>query len=554
MSGDHRWIRVPIGEGAEPYLTVKFARKVLVVARTVTTTVWLLDFLEEVFGDDTRVQVLFTVEDDHPSVYHEGARALLREVGAAVVPWDQARATSFDVVICSTHTGSLEQLRGPLFITPHGPGFGKPASVRPGGSVPLARRLDDSGGYYETTVVLSHASQAALFDQSIDAVRLLVAGDPAYDRLRASVHRRPALRAAFGARESQMLVVHSSTWGPGAQLALLPDLAMRLRAELPVDRAQVAIIIHPNIWFGHGPWQVRAWLRTAREAGVLLVPPRGDEWRAAIVAADVAVVDHGSVGFYAAAIGRPVLRAGFAEEYLMPDAPLRELGSLAPELDLGRPAEAQLRETIDHHDPSRYAAAIERMFESSTNAVGVMRDAIYEQIDLAPPTRQARSLAVSRPEFDLTQVTAHVVTGEVLASRDPERLQVKLARCPAVLDADTGIGHAVELGMTLPRGGGDTSSSTRWKPTPHCSNPQPLCCAATSRPRTPRPTKGGQRGRSPVCLGAAWPRRSATTSRAYSRERAPRSSRDGSRCPTAQATPTTACSRPSPTSSTSPGS
>src|SRR5919205_1393894 len=165
MRGDEsRWVRVPIGEGSEPYVSVPFVRTVLVVARTVTTTVWLLDFLAEVFGDDPRVQVLFTVEDERPSVYHQGARDLLRDIGAAVVPWSQACATPFDLAICSTHTGSLEHLRSPLFITPHGPGFGKPASVRPGGEVPLP--IDEAcnrSARPRTTVVLAHPDQAALF-------------------------------------------------------------------------------------------------------------------------------------------------------------------------------------------------------------------------------------------------------------------------------------------------------------------------------------------------------------------------------------------------------
>jgi hypothetical protein len=60
------WIRVPVGEGSAPYLSVPFVRKVLIVARTVTTTEWLLDFLPEIFPDP-RVQLLFTVEDEAPS-------------------------------------------------------------------------------------------------------------------------------------------------------------------------------------------------------------------------------------------------------------------------------------------------------------------------------------------------------------------------------------------------------------------------------------------------------------------------------------------------------
>jgi hypothetical protein len=143
-------------------------------------------------------------------------------------------------------------------------------------------------------------------------------------------------------KPGQRLVVCSSTWGPGAQLGLLPGLARRLAGELPADEFKVAMIIHPNIWFGHGPWQARVWLRTATEAGVVLVPPRGDEWRAAVLASDVLIADHGSVGFYGMAIGRPLLRASFGEQYLRADAPLAELAQLAPELELADPLAAQL--------------------------------------------------------------------------------------------------------------------------------------------------------------------------------------------------------------------
>jgi hypothetical protein len=437
------WARVPIGDGSEPYVSIRFVRTVLVVARTVTTTVWLLDFLGEMFGDDHRVQVLFTVEDDRPSVYHQAARDLLREIGAAVVPWPQACATRFDLAICSTHTGSLERLRSPLFITPHGPGFGKPASVRPGGEVPVP--LDACPGRASsTTVVLSHSNQAELFASRSSNVRLLVAGDPAYDRLCASTRHASRYRAAFGLRQGQRLAVLASTWGPGAQLGALPDLAIRLREELGVDEWRVAMIIHPNIWFGHGPWQVRTWLRTAREAGVLLVPPRGDEWRAAIVAADVVIADHGSVGFYAAAIGRPVLRASFGDEYLEADAPLAELGRLAPEVDLSKPLASQLLCTVTDHDPERYVGAVDRMFARGGAAVQIMRDAAYEIIGLDPPFVPARVLAVGVPELDVPVATAHVVTGDVDGATDPSRVTIALTRRPAVLgynpDPPAGLG------------------------------------------------------------------------------------------------------------------
>jgi len=448
------WVRVPVGEGSTPYVSVPFTRTVLVVARTVTTTVWLLDFLEEVFGDDSRVQLLFAVEDEAPSVYHEAARVLLKDVGVPVLPWAQACATNFDLAVCSTQNGSLEHLRSPLFITPHGPGFGKPASVRPGGAVPVPVRegwRDQS--VPATTVVLSHPEQAALFTGAPDGVRLLVAGDPAYDRLSASAPRRSRYRRAFDLKLGQRLVVCSSTWGPGAQLGAIPDLAVRLAGELPVDEYRIAMIIHPNIWFGHGPWQVRAWLRAAREAGVVLVPPRGDEWRAAILACDLVVADHGSVGFYAVAIGRPLLRASFAEQYLRSDAPLAKIAQIAPELSLNRALRSQLEEAIDEHDPAHYRDLVDRMFAQPGESVRIMRDAIYQMIGLDPQGPSPRVLAVTDPHIDMPPVGSHIVTGDVTYDGS-DQIAVTVRRVPAGLDAAQGGRVTATAGFGGGGGGG----------------------------------------------------------------------------------------------------
>jgi hypothetical protein len=457
MSNDRRdWLRVPIGEGSGPYVTVPFTRTVLVIARTLTTTVWLLDFLEELFADDPRVHVLFTIEDTAPSVYHEGARSLLDEVGARVLPWAQACATVFDLAICSTQNGSFQELRSPLFITPHGPGFGKPASVRSGGQVP--RPIRDSWrdpSVPATTIVLSHPHQAALFDSDTADVDLLVAGDPAYDRLLASVPRRPRYRRAFGMRPGQRLVLCSSTWGPGAQLGILPGLACRLAGELPVDEFKVAMIIHPNIWFGHGPWQVRVWLRTATEAGVVLVPPRGDEWRAAVLASDLLIADHGSVGFYGMAIGRPLLRASFGESYLRADAPLAELAQLAPELELAEPLAGQLERSIAGHDPTRYRHLVDRMFDKSGLAVSIMRKAIYGLIGL-PAGASGGTHAVSESVIPMNTAHSHVVTGGV-GGDDLARPVVAVRRLPAAVDHEQSAGpgaRSVELAVGGGGGGG----------------------------------------------------------------------------------------------------
>ncbi|WP_241837539.1 hypothetical protein [Streptomyces sp. CB02115] len=79
-----------------------------------------------------------------------------------------------------------------------------------------------------------------------------------------------------------------------------------MTSELPSDEYRIAAVLHPNIWHGHGPGQIRAWLDRARRAGLALIDPLED-WRQALLAADVVIGDHSSVTYYAAALGTPVL-------------------------------------------------------------------------------------------------------------------------------------------------------------------------------------------------------------------------------------------------------
>lgn len=423
------WVRVPIGEEAASYISVHFERSVLVVARSVTTASWLLDFLPELLCD-SRVQVLFTVEDESPSVYDRGAHELLGQMGVAQIPWSQATARKFDLAICATHRGSLRRLKAPLIITPHGPGYGKPGSVSPGQDIPIPQVTTARPA---TTMVLSHPEQAHLFEGHPPEVRLLVAGDPAYDRLQASSAARSLHRRAFGVTGGRRLVVLSSTWGPGAQFGRYPDLSVQLARELPVDQYGLAMIIHPNIWYGHSRWQVRTWLRRAREAGVTLVEPFGDEWRSAVLAADLVIMDHGSVGFYAAAVGTPVLLASFGHEYLIDTSPLAELGRVAPDLDLGEPLKPQIERVLAKHEPQRYSAIADRMFAVPGRSHEIMAKAVYELIELDQPEVPPRVLGVKRPTPALESSASHVVFAESGSSAN-EELVVSLSRFPAAID------------------------------------------------------------------------------------------------------------------------
>src|SRR3954453_12270599 len=102
------WMRVPVGD--PHWSSMPFSRTVLVVARTLTSTSWILDILPELLSD-TRVQVVFTVETDRSSVYVQGAYELLHSLRIPVVPWAQAVATRFDLAVAASHTSDLHDLR-----------------------------------------------------------------------------------------------------------------------------------------------------------------------------------------------------------------------------------------------------------------------------------------------------------------------------------------------------------------------------------------------------------------------------------------------------------
>jgi CDP-glycerol glycerophosphotransferase (TagB/SpsB family) len=277
--------------------------------------------------------------------------------------------------------------------------------------VPTPGTLIRNRGVPAVTVVMPHENQERYFDPEANDIELLVAGDPVIDRLRASQRFRDAYRRAMGVSDGQRLVVLSSTWGTRSLFATQPELALQLLSELPCDEYRVAAILHPNIWIGHSAWQVRTWLRRSIEAGLVLVPPR-DAWRAAIVASDLVIADHGSVGFYGAAMGRPILLASFADDELLADSPIAGLAQTSPRLVPGRPLRAQVAAAIDHFDPEANLALADLMFSEPGQSLRITQEAIYRLIDLQLPATKPRVLAVGVPAVEVSPVLAHVAYAE----------------------------------------------------------------------------------------------------------------------------------------------
>src|SRR6266567_6369523 len=215
------------------------------------------------------------------------------------------------------------------------------------------------GRLVPTSIVLSHHEQLQQLRAAcpVAAPAAVVAGDPCYDRLLASEPLRDAYRAAWGVTDQQRLIFVSSTWGPRSLFGIRPDLVASLRAELPWDEYTIALALHPNIWFGHSPWQVRQWLADCERTGVLVLPPE-EGWRAGLVAADLVIGDGGSVTYYGAALGRPALLALRGSDTVDPASAVGRFVAAAEILTEGQPLVEQVRRALSHPTSAELAASV----------------------------------------------------------------------------------------------------------------------------------------------------------------------------------------------------
>ena len=142
--------------------------------------------------------------------------------------------------------------------------------------------------------------------------------------------------------------------------------------------------MHPNVWYGQGPRQVRAWLSSARRRGLVLLPPES-EWLGALVAADVVIGDAGSSSVYAAAAGAPVVIGAFPADDVAQGSASALLAGVAPRLRLDRPLEAQLTEAMVRHDVRLSQAVAERITSEPGQFRRNMRRLIYRRLGLSLP-------------------------------------------------------------------------------------------------------------------------------------------------------------------------
>ncbi|WP_261574469.1 hypothetical protein [Frankia gtarii] len=439
ISIDQRWLQVLLGPEGVSRSTRVASHTVLVVVHTVTALTRLLDVLPAFLGD-TRLRILYTIIDGSP--FGPGAAEFLADIGARVIPWESAVANRFDLAVAAGRSGDLHLLSTPLVVIPHGAGYNKYRKQETGNRKQETGnrkqvygfahdQLVHDGRVVPTAIVLSHAEQLNRLGRSCPQALpvAVVAGDPCYDRMLASRHRRREYRAVLGVHSDQKLIVLTSTWGQGSLLEQAVELPARIVTDLPMDEYRVVAAVHPNVWVHHGAFEVRRWLAEAMQAGLLLLPPR-EGWRAAIVAADLVVGDHGSVGVYAAALDRPVLLAAGDPAEVDPAGSTARLLRLAPVLAPAYPLRRQIDDAIGGHDPGRYAELAADTFALPGESLAALRSLLYRLMRLPEPRRTVRIRSVDPPTPEGRAPTAALVSTEIRAQAATGDLAVAVSRFP----------------------------------------------------------------------------------------------------------------------------
>lgn len=378
-----------------------YQRTVLVVVHTVTAGTRLGDVVP-LLEADRRVQVVFTHAPS--ALISGGVQEFLTRLGGVVVPWEQATQTKFDLALAASD-GLLEWVHAPVMTLRHGIGYTKyPArwdgdgvETRRAAAGPEPARLVSHGRTIAAAIVLPTRWQEQMLRRSCPeaAPIAVVAGDPCFDRLSASLPSREAYRRSLGVTEKRLVAV-SSTWGPGSLLRTQPGLLAELADQLPRAGFQLAAIIHPGVWHWHGPRQIQAWYADSVRRGLILIPPE-EGWRAVIAAADAVIGDHGSATCYAAAAGIPVLLASRAKGEVVPGSPVAILGEIAPQLRQGTPYAAQVEQAASAWSPELHDKIRALVTDVPGQSARIIRSIMYRLMELPEPIQSARSWPVPVP-------------------------------------------------------------------------------------------------------------------------------------------------------------
>ncbi|MFC8694305.1 hypothetical protein [Streptomyces parvus] len=391
--------------------------EVLGVARTLTSATRVVDVMHLLRREDG-IEKYYTVNPG--SAFADGLDSYLSGLGIHVLSWEEATRRRFDLAVsCSVHP-TMRRLDAPLMVLPHGAGYNRLVTESTGDALAPAglsrRELMWRGKVVPKAIGVSHQEQIDRLAEICPeaAPYALAVGDWCFQRITASMPHRDRYRSRLGAVDGRRLVVVHSTWSEHSLLGRHPELPLRLVTSLPADEFAVAAVFHPNVWARHTPAGVLERLGAAVDAGLMIIPPQ-EGWRAAVVASDWVVGDHGSTSFYSAAADRVTMLAATGLDELDPLSPAAAFARGAPRLDPDGDVLAQLLDTARRHDPAELRPVVDGQLASVDTSGEVTRARMYEFLarrGVRVPPGPPRPLPVPAPEpVRRAQVTAYDVTG-----------------------------------------------------------------------------------------------------------------------------------------------
>ncbi len=362
--------------------------RVLGVARTLTSLTRLMDVMQLV-RPEHGIEVSFTINPG--SVLSDGLEDYLADLGVPVLTWKEATRRPFDLAVaCAVHPSMRHLDARELMVMPHGAGYNRLVTESTGDAAAPAglsrRELMHRGKVLPSYIGVSHEEQISRLAKTCpEAVpHAILVGDYCFDRIRASLRRRDLYRERLGVSGGRRLVVVNSTWSAHSLLGKFPNLPLRLISALPVDEFAVAVVLHPNVWARHSRYGVLERLAGAMDAGLLVIPPH-EGWRAAMIASDWVVGDHGSTSFYSAALDRVTLLAATGLDELDPASPSAAFAHRAPRLDPDGDLLDQLLRAADQHAPDQLKDIADRQLGARGEGGRIVQRKIYSLLDVRLP-------------------------------------------------------------------------------------------------------------------------------------------------------------------------
>ncbi|QVJ01326.1 hypothetical protein KGD82_24955 [Nocardiopsis eucommiae] len=166
-----------------------------------------------------------------------------------------------------------------------------------------------------------------------------------------------------------------------------------------------AVILHPGIWWGHGPRQVLGWFSEARRRGLRVLAP-GSPWLGLLVAADTVIGDPGSMTAYAAGLGAAPLLAGGISD-IAPGSTPELLHRIARHYQETVPIWRQIEEASARWGSEQALRVHSRLTSEPGRSARLLRQVMYQLMDLPEPGQPARLEPLRFPEF----VTADSLRG-----------------------------------------------------------------------------------------------------------------------------------------------